>query len=766
MPVALQVTSRLHLLVAALAVVFLAGHLAYLPPALENIDSVNFALGVESFDVSRHQPHPPGYPVFVGLTKASTRVVAALASGWDRDRRAAVGLALPGIIAGALAAFVLLRFWTAAGLPSNLAGCAALLTLVSPLFWITAARPLSDTVGFVSALVVQVWWLDGWRRFRDGAAALPRTWLLAAFGAGLIIGIRSQTMWLTGPLACWAVGELAWRRRWMQAGILCALAIIGVLAWAGPLIWLSGGLDAYMRILGAQGAEDFVGVEMLATVPTLDMLQLALARTFILPWHYPALGRMLALLALVGMARLAWRSPRVLAVIGLAYWPYLVFHLTFHETETMRYALPMLAPMAGLAVVGLAGAGRVATAVGVVVATAASIVAAQPQLRAYAAEASPTAHVFRDMIATRRAANTDPRFLMHHQTWWAFRRTTDWYRPEWNVGPQPFPGDREWLHVVDHFRAGRDEPVWFLTDLPRSDVALFDRRTRELKGRYERPAGLQRLVGGDWLEAAAWWEIRRPGWMLGRGWALTPEIAGATSKDRREPQRQPAEAWLRREAGQHRLMIGGRYLGGSGDAALILTLDGREIARWTITPSQFWFVHWLDLPSDALTGDGPYAALTARVESADGRGDAPELGLEQFDFAPADSLMYALTEGWHELEENPQTGLQWRWSSDSSRIVVYGATRDARVRVAGESPLVYFDQSPTVRIIAGGLEAGSFSPAGDFDETVLVRGARPAEAPLEIAITTDRIFVPGDLNGGADRRRLGLRLYRVEISTD
>ena len=52
---------------AALAVLFLAAHLSLLPPTLEDIDSVNFALGVRDFDVARHQPHPPGYPVFIAL---------------------------------------------------------------------------------------------------------------------------------------------------------------------------------------------------------------------------------------------------------------------------------------------------------------------------------------------------------------------------------------------------------------------------------------------------------------------------------------------------------------------------------------------------------------------------------------------------------------------------------------------------------------------------------------------------------------------------
>ena len=52
---------------------------------LDDIDAINFAMGVREFDIAKHQPHPPGYPVFI-------------AAGQDRARcswgccRAPVGL--------------------------------------------------------------------------------------------------------------------------------------------------------------------------------------------------------------------------------------------------------------------------------------------------------------------------------------------------------------------------------------------------------------------------------------------------------------------------------------------------------------------------------------------------------------------------------------------------------------------------------------------------------------------------------------------------
>src|SRR5512142_1501004 len=39
------------------------------PAHLYYFDSANFALALEHFDPSLHQPQPPGYPLFVALTR-------------------------------------------------------------------------------------------------------------------------------------------------------------------------------------------------------------------------------------------------------------------------------------------------------------------------------------------------------------------------------------------------------------------------------------------------------------------------------------------------------------------------------------------------------------------------------------------------------------------------------------------------------------------------------------------------------------------------
>ena len=96
----LRIFTKLHW-TSTLAIVFVLAHVVFLPSTLEDIDSLNFALAIHDFDPTRHQPHPPGYPIFIALAKAARAVVPDDASA----------LALLGALFGALAIFPLMRMY-------------------------------------------------------------------------------------------------------------------------------------------------------------------------------------------------------------------------------------------------------------------------------------------------------------------------------------------------------------------------------------------------------------------------------------------------------------------------------------------------------------------------------------------------------------------------------------------------------------------------------------------------------------------------------
>src|SRR6187399_2379781 len=80
--------------VYAVAAVWLLAHVPFLSPALEDIDSINFALGLHHYDPALHQPHPPGYPVFIAAGRLALGVIHVIAPGLSYVRADALALAI------------------------------------------------------------------------------------------------------------------------------------------------------------------------------------------------------------------------------------------------------------------------------------------------------------------------------------------------------------------------------------------------------------------------------------------------------------------------------------------------------------------------------------------------------------------------------------------------------------------------------------------------------------------------------------------------
>ena len=323
-------TPRL-LIVAALAL-FLVGHLPWLAPALEDVDSVNFGLGVRQFDVAQHQPHPPGYPLFIGLAKVSTAVARSLAPAdapytWPE----AHGIALWGAVFGALSVFPLFLFFRALDGHAWRAALAVAVTLATPLFWFNASRPLSDVPGLAVTVLAQALIVMAFarqqdaRRGTDGAAvdrdallASGRLFVLGAFVAGLAIGMRSQSAWLTTPLLVLVLVDRVGRD---VAGALLGGTItyaLGVALWVVPLMVLTDGPSGYLAAISSQAGEDLAGVDMLATNFTLRQLAMVLVRTFVYPWVTVPLAVAALVAAAAGAVAIAWKDRRTLLVLVLA----------------------------------------------------------------------------------------------------------------------------------------------------------------------------------------------------------------------------------------------------------------------------------------------------------------------------------------------------------------------------------------------------------------------------------------------------------------
>jgi hypothetical protein len=743
-PRRLHFACRIRHVAAALALVFLAAHLTFLPASLEDLDSINFALGLRHFDVARHQPHPPGYPVYIAIGKVVRTIVPTEVKALS---------AISGI-AGALGVFALLALFSAIdpGWPRRWSLAAAFVTITSPLFWFTAARPLSDVPGLVASLAVQAFTLS--------ATDQPRL-IAASVLAGLATGLRSQDAWLTLPLLAFVV----LRRPAAGRVRLCAGTLAGFLAgctlWAVPLVALNGGPAAYWRALFTQGAEDLTGVQMLFTTPTVGQFGLALYYAFVAPWAVWQIGAAMIVLA-AGGVMLMYRTSRAagpLAILAVTFVPYLVFDALFQETVTIRYALPLVPPVAYLTVRTVAWLPR---NVGIELAFGAGMVNAVIagfSVVGYSLAPAPAFRMLDDMrvaAAVRRTPPLRPVLAAHRREDLDLRKPIQWVGSDMPAFLRrlPAPPRYEWLELVKYWNQGGRDPVWFVADPKRSDLALIDQRSGRHRS-YVWPLGYPVLLGGARPGEMDWFVVNPPGWYLGEGWSLTPETAGVATGDRRDPAVMPIEGWIRRRDDPVTIMIGGRNLARDRSSVRVtVAIDGRSIDEQVVSPG--FFLGMASLPRGALSGAGDYSRLSVSA-------DRPGVAIEQFDAQSAPRVVFGFAEGWHEREYNPSTGRMWRWMSERGVIRARGDGRALTLSLTGETGPFAGPSMVTAR--SGDRVLARWTVEREFSVTARIPADTLTGDEREIIIETDQSFVPAERSSRTrDRRRLGLRIYDCQLS--
>lgn len=761
-------TSRRNaFVVLALAAAFLLQHLLYLPRSLEDIDSVNFALALHEFAVAKHQPHPPGYPVFVALGRAARAVAPAAWPGLSPSALDARALALCGTILGAFGTLSLWWFLHRLDGDARRALAATALTVLSPLVWFEASRPMSDVSGLAFTWTAQaliVAWMAGARRSPSGrrvgdeshqtapaTGEAPRALLLvaAAFLSALAGGVRSQTIVLTLPLLLLA---LVWApREWVLRRRVALAYAAGLAIWLVPLLVSSGGPIHFVTALTDQARDDFLGVPMLATTLTPRALASALVQTFVYPWAFPATAGVVLGMAAVGAVIVLRRDRTVALVLATAVLPYAIFHLAFQETVTTRYALPLVAPVAYLAVRGIDRIARRLTLVTVAVMAVAGLATAVPAQRAYARDGSP---VFRAMNDFESARIAPPRRVlgMHAGITRALR-----HRALRDQAVVLEPGVQQIEQTLLRDDAA---PVWFLANPKRTDLARVDAMGRRLRRAYRWGFDTRTFLGGVRPSGVDLVEIARPGWVAGDGWSLTPEMAGQATRSG-GPTRVPVVVHVRSRAEGVAVLLGGRRLDDARGTQVDLSLriGNRLLDRWTVASGPEPFLREWTLPPGALAAAQPWIDVELSATVA-GDGAPADVIVDQFDVQPLDQVVRGFGRGWYRDEYDPATGRLWRWSSGSAAVRIL-AQQAVRLVVRADSPRVW-SSPPTITLRAGDRELARADgrSAVSWDLTVPVEILRAAHG--EVLLETSRTFVPSEHSRSSDHRRLGLQVWQFD----
>ncbi|MDH5638064.1 MAG: hypothetical protein OEZ04_06200 [Nitrospinota bacterium] len=208
-----------HSWTAMAVVIFLAMSLWVATPYPDDHDGVNFVLGVGRFDIHWHQPHFPGYPVYIAAGKVTTTFTGS--AEWGLITVSALSMAV-----AMLALLVISRG------SAPFAGAMALLVamMASPAVFQFGHKIFSEPMGLallcLSALAIH------------GASAGPGRWTLSGFMLGLMLGVR-LSWWPFAPglaIAAFLSGRLAP----MTAGLA-----IGIVTWLLPLAWPIGLIELF-----------------------------------------------------------------------------------------------------------------------------------------------------------------------------------------------------------------------------------------------------------------------------------------------------------------------------------------------------------------------------------------------------------------------------------------------------------------------------------------------------------------------------------------
>lgn len=194
---------------------------------LYDLDSVNFALGMARFDPAAHQPHPPGYFLYVCLARLVNLVL-------PDPNTALVAISIAASCGAAWAIYLLTREWFDQGS----ARMSILLFLVSPLCWFHGIVALTYMVeAFFSALIGYLCWRTYRGKWRF---AVP-----ASIAFALAAGFRPSTALLLAPL--WLLS--IWRVRGIRLALAILAAVAVTLAWFLPMTAAAGGFRPYVEAL-------------------------------------------------------------------------------------------------------------------------------------------------------------------------------------------------------------------------------------------------------------------------------------------------------------------------------------------------------------------------------------------------------------------------------------------------------------------------------------------------------------------------------------
>lgn len=263
-------------------------------------DEALFCLGMRSYDVASHHPHPPGFPAYIALGRLVRLVVHDDFRSLQTINVVASILLFPAMFF--LARELRLRFETAT--------IAAALCAFFPNVWFFGGTAFSDVPSIVLVVAAAAFLLKG---CRDANAYLLGTFLLA-----ISIGFRPQNLLVglaPGLLATWYRA----RSNWRVVALAAAVGIAICAACFGGAAKATGGWDRYMSAVHAHA--DYIAKFDSWRAPERPPLWRIFDRFFTKQYQSPPLSVLVSIFAGISVVGAIRKRDHRIGVIALTFVP-------------------------------------------------------------------------------------------------------------------------------------------------------------------------------------------------------------------------------------------------------------------------------------------------------------------------------------------------------------------------------------------------------------------------------------------------------------
>lgn len=314
------------------AAVVLLSRLASLPRTPWELDEFHFIEGVRDFDPSKYHPHPPGYPLFIGLGKLVDAIL-------DDPFRSLIVVSVVSCVIGFLALAATFRQYLGDG---ALAAAGALL------FYLSAGMLVHSPLALADAAAMMFLFLAFYAMSRLPQDGTERRAIAAGMWTAAAIGCRPQICipLLPAFLMC----------LWMlRANRLRAIAVATFsfvcLMWFVPLMDAAGGWDGLVAYEVKQGRY-FVEHDAAQSRGSVGAGELV-ARFIAHPWGSKYVTLPLIVAIALGAAPFGRHLRKAMGPLVVFCAIHLVFALVAMDpADGVRYSLPAMTLFALIAAFG------------------------------------------------------------------------------------------------------------------------------------------------------------------------------------------------------------------------------------------------------------------------------------------------------------------------------------------------------------------------------------------------------------------------------